>query len=150
MVDTYQTGEPIPDGYVHLQLVNPQNPWLDYEELRDLHGNYDVMTEHNVRYYFRDMPHGWKTTEFGVRINLEGQTITYPWNNIHNLTVVQNSQAYLDTLHEFQATHDHDWTPRSAAEGMDNYKYCPGCRVTDKELEQIIQARVDRERQIRP
>lgn len=150
MVDAYQSGEPIPDGYVHIQLINPVNPWVDYEELRDLHSNYDLEAEHNVRYYFREMPNGWKKALHGISIRLEGQTITYPWTNIHSLNVVQNSEAYIEALHDYQLQHEHNWEPRTDPEGAYNFKYCSGCRVTDKTLEKILQKRVDQQRKIRP
>lgn len=145
MVDAYQTGEPIPDGYLHIQLINPVNPWVDYEELRDLHGNYDLEAEHNARFYFKETL-GQRWDPQGITVKFTDHTEFYPYSNIHNVTLMHNSDAYLEALHDWQLSHEHTWRPHVDLETQENFRYCEGCRTTDRDLEVLKQERIDRAR----
>ena len=142
-INVYQTGEPIPDGFVHIQLVNPLNPWIDYLDLNMMPANLEE--EFNIRIPFADM-RTHRIENYGVAIVYSDHTTFYPWTNILSYDVVHNSPAYIEALQSFQLGHDHDWAPYVDEETGKNYRWCDGCKVTDAQLDQIEQARIDRTR----
>lgn len=152
MVDQYQTGEPIPDGHVHLQLINPFSPHIDYRDYNQMPANLEG--EFNLRKEFKHLK-GWKfrTVDRGVEFHNEDGTIEgYPWHNIHNWTVVPNSEEYAAALKRFQLNHDHEMIPQpplGIGPEQENYSYCYGCKVTDKKLLEYEQERIDEERNLR-
>lgn len=142
--------KPTPDGWVHIQLVNPINPWIDYTDSSDLPG--DLEHHFNVRYLFEEIV-TWKSTPEGVHILMEEQRLVYPWSNIHNLDVMYNSKKYQRDLEDFQLACDHDWQPQAGnilEDGAgENYQLCTKCEVTNIHLDTIRQKRIDEERHLR-
>lgn len=146
MVDTYQTGEPVPDGYLHIQLRSPLNSWIEYvDRAADLPD--DIDADFNIRIQFAEM-RAWTPKDFGIYVTYDNHNEIYPWTNIHNVTVQHNSEAYRDALDQFRLSHDHEWKPMVLSEDgkTSNYNYCFGCKASDRTIEEIEQRMVDKAR----
>lgn len=142
MVDKYQTGEPIPDGWLSIQLINPISTYIDYIDLALVPANLDA--EFNIHVPFKDMiTH--KEDVSGIVIVYEDHRDRIPWSNVHNATIHYNSEEYREALAEFQLEHDHSWEPQVDDYGA-NYQFCEGCKVSDRLLEGLRQQKIDKQR----
>lgn len=142
MVDTYQTGEPIPDGHVTLQLTHPMNPTLEYVPENALPSNLE--DEFYYRVNFADIVSQQETT-YGIVFKFSDHREVFPWHIIHNYSVTYNSEQYLEELGRYQLRHAHEWQPRVDDNGY-NYQWCAGCKVSDTRLKELEQREIDRVR----